>query len=147
MQFFYVFFATMMYVLHKTYTIKIHKIPTEQYPCSKNVGIRLRMHKLNACKYELPKTNFFYGAQFGRTNKRFYMIFLWLLLHQVNIIKIMQFSNRQICGRGPSLYYVRTQGWVGGTENGNFLLLYVLKMSLLRRGWVLQEKPKHPYVI
>ena len=91
---FYVFFATMMYVLHKTYTIKIHKIPTEQYPCSKNVGIRLRMHKLNACKYELPKTNFFYGAQFGRTNKRFFMIFLWLLLHQVNIIKIMQFSNR-----------------------------------------------------
>ena len=91
---FYVFFATMMYVLHKTYTIKIHKIPTEQYSCSKNVGIRLRMHKLNACKYELPKTNFFYGAQFGRTNKRFFMIFLWLLLHQVNIIKIMQFSNR-----------------------------------------------------
>ena len=77
MQFFYVFFATMMYVLHKTYTIKIHKIPTEQYSCSKNVGIRLRMHKLNACKYELPKTNFFYGAQFGKNKQTiFYDIFM-----------------------------------------------------------------------
>ena len=65
----------------------------------------------------------------AKTNKRFFMIFLWLLLHQVNIIKIMQFSNRQVCGRGPSLYYVRTQRW-GSTENGNFPLLYVLKMSL-----------------
>ena len=62
-------------------TIKIQKIPTEQYPCSKNVGIRLRMQKLNACKYELHKSNFFYGAQ------TIFMIFLWLLLHQVNIIK------------------------------------------------------------
>ena len=30
----------------------------------------------------------------------------------------------------PSLYYVRTLGWEGGSENGNFPLLYVLKMSL-----------------
>ena len=38
---------------------------------------------------------------------------------------------------GPSLYYLRTrtlQGWVGGPENGNFLLLYVVKMFLRR--WV-----------
>ena len=33
--------------------------------------------------------------------------------------------------QGPFLYYVR---WVGGPENGNFPLLYVVKMSLRR--WV-----------
>ena len=32
-------------------------------------------------------------------------------------------------GKGPSLYYVGTYGWVGGPENGNFPLLYVVKMS------------------
>ena len=31
-----------------------------------------------------------------------------------------------------SLYYVRTYGWLGGPENGNFPLLYVVKMSLRR---------------
>ena len=34
--------------------------------------------------------------------------------------------------KGPFLYYVRTQGWLGGPENGNFPLLYVVKMSLRR---------------
>jgi hypothetical protein len=37
---------------------------------------------------------------------------------------------------GPFLYYVRGQGhrggWVGGAENGTFLLLYLMKMSLCR---------------
>ena len=37
-------------------------------------------------------------------------------------------------GKGPFLYYVRTLGWVGGPENGNFPLLYVVKMPLRR--WV-----------
>ena len=36
--------------------------------------------------------------------------------------------------QGPFLYYVRTQGWAGGPEIGNFPLLYVVKMSLRR--WV-----------
>ena len=36
--------------------------------------------------------------------------------------------------KGPFLYYVRTYGWVGGPENGNFPLLYVVIMSLRR--WV-----------
>ena len=36
--------------------------------------------------------------------------------------------------RGSFLYYVRTYGRVGGPENGNFSLLYVVKMSLPR--WV-----------
>ena len=36
--------------------------------------------------------------------------------------------------KGPSLYYVRTLGWVGGAENVNFLLPYVVKMFLRR--WV-----------
>ena len=35
---------------------------------------------------------------------------------------------------GAILYYVRIEGWVGGPENGNFPLLYVVKMSLRR--WV-----------
>ena len=39
-----------------------------------------------------------------------------------------------IASQEPSLYYVRTQGWVGGPENGNFSLLYVVKISLRR--WV-----------
>ena len=42
--------------------------------------------------------------------------------------------------QGPFSYYVRTQGWVGGPENGNFPLLYVVKMSLRR--WV--GGPKKP---
>ena len=40
--------------------------------------------------------------------------------------------------QGPSLYYVRTWGQVGGPENGNFPLLYVMKMFLRRQnvdGW------------
>ena len=39
-----------------------------------------------------------------------------------------------LVSKGPSLYYVRTSRWVGGPENGNFPLLYVVKMSLRR--WV-----------
>ena len=42
--------------------------------------------------------------------------------------------------KGPSLYYVRT--W-GGSENGHFPLLYVLKMSL-RRGVGGAKKTKTP---
>ena len=44
--------------------------------------------------------------------------------------------------KGPFLYYVRTQGWVCGPENGNFPLLYVVKMSLRR--WVVQKSLKTP---
>ena len=44
--------------------------------------------------------------------------------------------------KGPSLYYVRTSVWVGGQENGNFLLFYVVKKSLRR--WVGgSEKPQN----
>ena len=32
---------------------------------------------------------------------------------------------------GPSIYYVRTWGW-GGSENGNFPLLYVEKRPYVR---------------
>ena len=44
--------------------------------------------------------------------------------------------------KGSSFYYVRTLGWVGGPENGNFPLLYVVKMSLRR--WVVGlKKPQN----
>ena len=42
--------------------------------------------------------------------------------------------SNQLYDKGPFLYYVRVKGWVGGPENGNFPLLYVVKMSLRR--WV-----------
>ena len=44
--------------------------------------------------------------------------------------------------KGPFLYSVRTWGWVDGSENGNFPLLYLVKMSLRR--WVGgSKKPKN----
>ena len=51
-----------------------------------------------------------------------------------------------ICSKGPSLYILRKDRTGSGSENDNFTLLYVLKMSL-RRGVGVQKKPKHPYVI
>ena len=44
--------------------------------------------------------------------------------------------------KGPFLYSVRIQGWVGGPENGNFPLLYVVKLSL-RRQVGGSEKPQN----
>ena len=49
--------------------------------------------------------------------------------------------------QGEFIYYVRTQGW-GGSENGNFLLLYVCTENVLIQGVGVSKKPqKHPYVI
>ena len=45
---------------------------------------------------------------------------------------------------GLSNYYVRAQGWVGGSENGNFSLRYVLKMSLQGLFVVQKTKPGIP---
>ena len=60
--------------------------------------------------------------------------FLWA---QANFFKIeiqKKVYASTLFDQGPSLYYVRSQGWVGGPENGKFPLLYVMKMSLRR--WV-----------
>ena len=52
------------------------------------------------------------------------------------------FNYTTTFNKGPFLYYVRTEGWVGGPENGNFPLLYVVKISLRR--WVGgSKKPKN----
>jgi hypothetical protein len=49
-------------------------------------------------------------------------------------------------GKAPSLYYVNDI-WVGwGSENGNFSLLYVLKMSKCPYVGGLKKVPKPPYV-
>ena len=47
-------------------------------------------------------------------------------------------KSTEICNQVPKyvtrafIYYVRTWGWVGGSENGNFPLHYVNKKSLLK---------------
>ena len=41
------------------------------------------------------------------------------------------------------IYYVRTYGWVGSSEKGNFLLLYVSAENVLEFGReVVQKSPK-----
>ena len=42
----------------------------------------------------------------------------------------MKIIHREV--KEPFNYHVKTMGWVGGSENGNFPLHYVLKMSLRR---------------
>ena len=56
-------------------------------------------------------------------------LFWWIRIHST-----VKLGNKDRFDKGPFLYYVRTYGWVGGPENGNFPLLYVVKMSLRR--WV-----------
>ena len=61
----------------------------------------------------------------------------WCLLKLDDLILLQNWSTKgsdTLYHKGPSLYYVRTLGWMGGPENGNFPLLYVVKMSLHR--WV-----------
>ena len=63
--------------------------------------------------------------------------------------------RRQLVTQGPLNYYVRKQGWVGGSKNCNFLLRYVLKMSFRRQvhqvgrqvGRWFKKAPNDPYVI
>ena len=59
----------------------------------------------------------------------------------------IQSRTKSFLSRGLFIYYVRTYGWVDGSENGNFPLLYVLKMSLRRGVSGSKKAPKHLYVI
>ena len=59
------------------------------------------------------------------------------------ILAVSVSESEPVSCQGPFLYYVRTQKWVGGPENSNFLLLYVVKMSLRR--WVVQKSLKTPF--
>ena len=45
-----------------------------------------------------------------------------------------------------AIFILRMDIGVGGPENGNFPILYVIKMSLHRGGWFLKAS-KYPYVI
>ena len=61
---------------------------------------------------------------------------------KLDVKKPWNFNLGTIFCKGQFLYYVRISGWVGGPENGNFPLLFVVKMSLLR--WVGgSEKPQN----
>ena len=54
------------------------------------------------------------------------------MVRSFNLIQASNLHMTWSLCKGPSLYYVRKYKWVGGLENGNFLSLYVVKMSLRR---------------
>ena len=68
-------------------------------------------------------------------------------IHFFSSLRLSQ--SKQMVSKGPFLYYVlgHRGGYLGGPENGNFPLLYVVKMSLRR--WVGgSKKPQNTqYVI
>ena len=62
-------------------------------------------------------------------------------------------KSTEICNQVPKyvtrafIHYVWTWGWVGGSENGNFPLLYEVKMSLRRVLGGSKKPQNHPYII
>ena len=91
------------------------------------------------CNQEIPKSSSQFGLEFTK--------------NCINSLEILFLCLTLICicgcpSKQPSLYYVRTQGWMGSPENGNFTLLYVFSENVLTQvgGWF-KKASKHPSVV